>query len=67
LVCTLSRHPGATVLNLIEDMLDAEAGHPHVVIFCQGGRRARPTAISRIDRRIPRGRLDPSAALKIDL
>ena len=37
LVRALLRHPGATVLNLIEDMLDAEAGHPHVVIFCQGG------------------------------
>jgi hypothetical protein len=43
-------HPGANVLNLIEDMLDAEAGHFNVVIFCPGGRRARPMATSRIDR-----------------
>ena len=46
----LRRHPGANVLNLIEDMLDAEADHPNVVIFCPGGRRARPMANSRIDR-----------------
>jgi hypothetical protein len=47
LVRALLRPPGATVLNLIEDMLDAEAGHPNVVIFCAGACRARPMATAK--------------------